>query len=70
MGSVNHIEIELCENPFIPNKVVNELRRMALEQLDLKRAQKEELVELDYDFKLDPVINPQALWKLQKKNNF
>lgn len=66
-ANVRHIEIALCDNPFIPNKMINELRRLALEQLDVKRSQKEEIMELDYHFALNRCDQPSSFVEVTKK---
>lgn len=66
-ASVRHIEIQLGDNPFIPNKMVNELRRLALEQLDQKRSQKQDIQEFDYDFTLNPCAQPASFVEITKQ---
>ena len=66
-ASVRHIEIQLGDNPFIPNKMVNELRRLALEQLDQKRSQKQDIQEFDYDFTLNPCALPASFVEITKQ---
>ena len=66
-ASVRHIEIQLGDNPFIPNKMVNELRRLALEQLDQKRSQKQDIQEFDYDFTLNSCAQPASFVEITKQ---
>lgn len=66
-ANVRHIDIELCDNPFIPNKMVNELRRQALEQLDQKRSEKQPIEERKYDFQLKPCAMPKSFVEITKK---
>lgn len=66
-ASVRQIEIELCDHPFIANKMVNELRRLALEKLDRKRSQKQPIEELDYQFTLNPCQSPASFVEITKK---
>ncbi|MDO4663681.1 MAG: U32 family peptidase [Erysipelotrichaceae bacterium] len=66
-ANVRYIDIELCDNPFIPNKMVNELRRQALEQLDQKRSEKQPIKECEYDFQLNPCAMPKSFVEITKK---
>lgn len=67
-AKVNSISIVLGEYPFIPNKILNEMRRAALDQLDEKRSEKTPIREVDYHFELEPVAKPSSFVEIMKKD--
>lgn len=64
---VENILLDLPENAFIPNKMLNELRRDALEKLEAKRKEKKEIVEIDYDFKPSKPTPLSNIVEIQQK---